>query len=75
MKWDDTYEGAHKCYKWDDLLGDGGSLLGYVRHTVNTDTYLACINNSVLPTKTFNNLEDAKAHIVAYYVAQKLEGS
>jgi hypothetical protein len=26
-------------------------------------------------TKKFDNLEDAKAHIVTYYVTQKLEGT
>ncbi len=78
MKWDDTYEGAHKQYTWHDLLDDDEKLLGYVRCTMATNEFIACINDMRSDmrsdTKKFNNLEDAKAHIVAYYVTQKLEG-
>lgn len=75
MKWDDTYEGAHKCYAWHDLLTDSGALLGYVRQTVGTDVFIAQINERAQQTMKFSNLEDAKAHIVTYYVTQKLEGT
>lgn len=75
MRWDDTYEGAHGHYKWHDLLEDNGGLLGYVRHTMSTTSYIAQINERHQPTKKFDNLEDAKNHIIAYYVTQKLEGT
>ena len=74
MRWDDTYKGAHECYKWYDLISDDEGLLGYVRHTEGTNEFLACINTTIGSNKLFDNLEDAKAHITAYYVAQKLEG-
>jgi hypothetical protein len=75
MKWDDTYKGAHECYKWYDLLVDDSRLLGYVRHKKGTNEFRACINTTSLANnKLFDNLEDAKAHITAYHVAQKLEG-
>lgn len=75
MRWDDTYQGSSKMYNWHDLLNERGSLLGYVRQTVDTNHYVAQINDRHQDTKTFDNLEDAKGHIVAYYVAQKLEGT
>ena len=79
MRWDDTYKGSRKCYEWHDLLaGDGtdkDELLGYVRHTIHNGEFVACINDIRTDTKKFNNLEDAKAHIVTYYVTQKLEGA
>jgi hypothetical protein len=79
MRWDDTYKGGHECYAWYDLLaGDGTDkdvLLGYVRENLVDHTFIAQINDRHQPTQKFDNLEDAKAHIVAYYVAQKLEGS
>ena len=75
MKWDDTYQGAHECYKWHDLIADDERLLGYVRHTKGTNEFLACINTPIGGTKLFDNLEDAKNHILAYYVTQKLEGT
>ena len=79
MRWDDTYETNHNCYKWHDLLeGEGidtDKLLGYVRHNITNGDFLACINDPIGTSKKFDNLEDAKAHIVAYYVTQKLEGT
>ena len=79
MKWDDEYKGGHECYKWYDLLeGEGtehDALLGYVRENLVDHTFIAQINDRHQPTQKFHNLEDAKAHIVAYYVAQKLEGT
>jgi hypothetical protein len=79
MRWDDTYQGSRGCYEWHDLLaGDGtdkDELLGYVRHTIGNGEFMAIINDMRTDTKKFNNLEDAKAHIVTYYVTQKLEGT
>jgi hypothetical protein len=79
MRWDDGYKGGHECYKWHDLLAGEGTdkdeLLGYVRHNVVDNTFIAQINDRHQPTQKFDNLEDAKAHIVAYYVTQKLEGA
>jgi hypothetical protein len=79
MKWDDTYKGSRGCYEWHDLLaGDGtdkDELLGYVRHTIENGEFMAIINDMRTDTKKFDNLEDAKAHIVTYYVTQKLEGT
>lgn len=79
MRWDDTFQGSHECYRWHDLLAGEGTdkdeLLGYVRENLVDHTFIAQINEGGRPTKTFNNLEDAKAHIVAYYVTQKLEGA
>ena len=79
MRWDDTYQGSHECYRWYDLLAGEGTdkdeLLGYVRHTITNGEFIAQINDRNQPTQKFNNLEDAKAHIVAYYVTQKLEGA
>ena len=78
MKWDDAFKGGHECYKWYDLLaGDGtdtDELLGYVRENLVDRTFIAQINDRMQPTAKFSNLEDAKAHVIAYYVVQKLEG-
>jgi len=79
MRWDDEFKGGHECYTWHDLLTGEGTdkdkLLGYVRSNLTNGEFLACINDMRSDTKKFNNLEDAKAHIVAYYVTQKLEGA
>lgn len=79
MKWDDSYTGNHECYRWYDLLAGEGTdtdeLLGYVRENLVDHTFIAQINDRVQPTQKFDNLEDAKAHIIAYYVTQKLEGT
>lgn len=79
MKWDDAFTGGKGCYRWYDLLAGGGldtdALLGYVRENVVDNTFIAQINEGGQPTKKFNNLEDAKAYIIAYYVVQKLEGT
>ena len=79
MRWDDTYQGGHECYKWYDLMGgegtDSDELLGYVRENLVDHTYIAQINDRHQPTQKFDNLEDAKNHIIAYYVTQKLEGT
>jgi hypothetical protein len=78
MKWDDAFKGGHECYAWYDLLAGEGTdkeeLLGYVRENLVDNTFVAQINDRLQPTQKFNNLADAKAHIVAYYVTQKLEG-
>lgn len=79
MRWDDTFTGGHECYKWHDLMGgegtDSDELLGYVRENLVTKDFMACINERAQQTKKFYNLEDAKNHIIAYYVTQKLEGT
>lgn len=79
MRWDDTYQGSHECYRWYDLLeGEGADkdvLLGYVRESLADKTFIAQINDRMQPTAKFDNLEDAKNHILAYYVVQKLEGT
>ena len=79
MKWDDTYTGGHECYAWHDLMAGEGTdtdeLLGYVRHNITNGEFIAQINDRTQMSKKFNNLEDAKAHIVTYYVTQKLEGT
>jgi hypothetical protein len=79
MKWDDAFKGGHECYLWYDLLAGEGTqtdeLLGYVRHTITNGEFIAQINDRLQPTQKFDNLEDAKAHIVTYYVTQKLEGT
>jgi len=79
VKWDDTYTGGHECYKWHDLLAGEGTetdaLMGYVRENVVDHTFIAQINDRTQMSKKFDNLEDAKAHIVTYYVTQKLEGT
>jgi hypothetical protein len=89
MRWDDTYQGSHECYAWYDLLAGEGTdkddllagegtdkdeLLGYVRENITNGEFIAQINDRTQMSKKFNNLEDAKAHIVTYYVTQKLEG-
>jgi hypothetical protein len=79
MKWDDSYAGNHGIYKWHDLMAGEGTdtdeLLGYVRENITNGEFMACINDRLADIKKFNNLEDAKAHIVTYYVTQKLEGA
>ena len=79
MRWDDTYKGGHECYQWYDLLAGEGTdkdeLLGYVRENLVDHTFIAQINDRNQPTQKFKYLEDAKAHIIAYYVTQKLEGA
>lgn len=79
MRWDDTYQTSNARYRWHDLLaGDGtdkDGLLGYVRHNLTNGEFMAVINASGGAQAKFNNLEDAKAHIVTYYVTQKLEGT
>lgn len=79
MKWDDSYQRDNGCYRWYDLLeGDGtdkDALLGYVRENLADHTLVAQINNRHQPSKKFDNLEDAKNFIIAYYVVQKLEGT
>jgi hypothetical protein len=78
MRWDDAFKGGHECYKWHDLMdgegADDDQLLGYVRENIVAKNFIACINEGGMPNEQFDTLEDAKAHIVAYYVAQKLEG-
>jgi hypothetical protein len=80
MKWDDPLTGGHECYRWYELLAGEGTeydeLLGYVRENLVDKTFIAQINDRYITqiTKRFLTLEDAKAHIVAYYVTQKLEG-
>ena len=78
MRWDDALKGGHECYQWHDLLAGEGAdkdeLLGYVRENLVNGEFMACINENGGIQKKFDNLEDAKAHIVAYYVTQKLEG-
>ena len=77
MKWDDTYKGSPECYQWHDLLaGDGtdtDELLGYVRENITNGEFIAVINENGGIQKKFKYLEDAKAHIITYYVTQKLE--
>jgi hypothetical protein len=79
MKWDDAFKGSRGCYEWYDLLAGEGTetdeLLGYIRHTLDNGEFMAIINDRLQPTAKFDNLEDAKAHIVTYYVTQKLEGT
>jgi phage terminase large subunit-like protein len=79
MRWDDALSGGHECYRWYDLAAGEGTendaLLGYVRENLVDHTFIAQINDRLQPTQKFNNLADAKAHIVAYYVTQKLEGT
>ena len=79
MRWDDTYQGSHECYRWHDLLAGEGTdkdeLLGYVRENLVNGEFIAQINDRTQMSKKFNNLEDAKAHIITYYVTQKLEGT
>ena len=79
MRWDDAFKGGHECYRWHDLLnGDGtdtDELLGYVRENLVDNTFIAQINDRMQPTAKFSNLEDAKNHVIAYYVVQKLEGT
>ena len=79
MRWDETYQGSHECYRWYDLLeGEGtdkDALLGYVRENLVDKSFMACINTATAPTKKFDNLDDAKNHILTYYVVEKLEGT
>lgn len=79
MRWDDTYQGSHECYRWYDLLAGEGTetdpLLGYVRENLVDHTFIACINNLRTENKKFDSLEDAKNFIVAHYVVEKLEGT
>jgi hypothetical protein len=79
MKWDDAFKGVHECYQWHDLMAGEGTdtdeLLGYVRENITNGEFMAVINDPIGGSKKFNNLEDAKAHIVTYYVTQKLEGT
>ena len=79
MRWDDTYQGSHECYKWHDLMAGEGTqtdeLLGYVRENITNGEFIAVINENGGIQKKFKYLEDAKAHIVTYYVTQKLEGT
>ena len=79
MRWDNTYQTSNACYRWYDLLAGEGTendeLLGYVRENLVDHTFIAQINDKHQPTQKFNNLEDARAHIVAYYVLEKLEGT
>jgi hypothetical protein len=79
MRWDDTYDDRHGFYKWHDLLaGDGtdkDALLGYIREDLTKCDFMAVINEGLSTQAKFDNLEDAKAHIVTYYVTQKLEGT
>ena len=79
MKWGDLSQGSHECYKWHDLLAGEGTdkdeLLGYVRENFTNGEFIAVTNENGGIQKKFNNIEDAKAHIVTYYVTQKLEGT
>jgi hypothetical protein len=77
MKWTDDYKSTERRYRWHDLLdGDGedtDGLLGYVREDTIDHIFVSVINSHGGPSKKFDNLKDAKAHIVTYYVLQKLE--
>jgi hypothetical protein len=75
MRWDSTYKGTKNYFNWHDLLDDGEQLLGYVRENTTNGEFIAMINANGMPNEKFDNLEDAKAHIVTYYVTQKLEGT
>jgi hypothetical protein len=79
VRWDDAFKGGHECYLWYDLLAGEGTqtdeLLGYVRENLVNGEFIAQINDKTQMSKKFDNLEDAKAHIVTYYVTQKLEGT
>lgn len=79
MRWDDEFKGGNECYRWYDLLAGEGTdtdeLLGYVRENLVDRTFIAHINDPVGSNKKFDNLEDAKNHVIAYYVTQKLEGT
>ena len=75
MRWDDTYKSRHECFKWYDLMDDDDNLLGYVRENLVNHTFIAQINENGGPQKKFDSLKDAKAHILTYYVTQKLEGA
>lgn len=79
MRWDDTYQGSHECYRWYDLLQgegtDADALLGYVRENLVDHTFIACINSITTENKKFDNLEDAKNFVIAHYVVEKLEGA
>jgi hypothetical protein len=79
MRWDDAFKGGHECYLWYDLLAGEGTqtdeLLGYVRENLVNGEFIAQIADNNQPSQKFDNLEDAKAHIVTYYVTQKLEGT
>ena len=79
MKWDDAFKGGNECYLWYDLLAGEGTdkdeLLGYVKENITNGEFIAQINDRTQMSKKFDNLEDAKAHIITYYVTQKLEGT
>jgi hypothetical protein len=79
MKWTDDYISTEMRYRWHDLMdGDGedtDGLLGYVREDIIDHTFVSVINAHGGPSKKFDNLKDAKAHIITYYVLQKLEGA
>ena len=79
MRWDDAFKGGHGYYKWHDLLAGEGTetdgLMGYVRENLVNGEFIAQINDRTQMSEKFDNLEDAKAHIVTYYVTQKLEGT
>ena len=74
MRWDSTYKGTKNYFNWHDLLDDEEQLLGYVRENTTNGEFIAMINAGGVPNEKFDNLENAKAHIVTYYVTQKLEG-
>lgn len=75
MRWDDTYDSNTTYWRWYDLLDGNDALLGYVRESMGRSEFIAQINDRMQPTAKFDNLEDAKNHILAYYVVQKLEGT
>lgn len=75
MRWDDDFAGKNKQYTWHDLLDNDEKLLGYVRCTVATNEFVACINSIYTENKKFDNLEDAKNFILTHYVVEKLEGT
>lgn len=79
MRWYDALKGGHEWYKWYDLMAGEGldtdELLGHVRENLVDHTFEATVNERWHSSKKFDNLEDAKNHIIAYYVTQKLEGA
>jgi hypothetical protein len=68
MRWDDTYKSTEHRYRWHDLMdGDGedtDGLLGYVREDIIDHIFVSVINDHGGPSKKFDNLEAAKAHIM-----------
>lgn len=65
---------VHDEYRFHDLLDDDESLLGFVRESVTNREFVAHANNNhSSPLGKTDNLDEAKAMLIAHLVKERLD--